>query len=288
MMSRTKRWWLIYIPALILGLYLFLYFENNAIGVTSYRMASEKLPQGYDSYRIVQLSDLQSKMFGRDQKPLIRKVEKLRPDLIVVTGDLVDANHYDGEASLRMMQGMVGIAPVYMITGNHEYAAEDYPSLEKELRTIGVHVLRNEHELLPLGDGYLRLVGIDDPLYNKHGDGDVDKLNMHLEEAMEGIQQPEAYTVLLSHRSERFDVYVQHGFDLTFSGHAHGGQFRIPFVGGVYSPEQGFWPKLSEGKHERNGSTLVISRGLGNSVIPQRLFNRPEIVSVDLVRGSAE
>jgi predicted MPP superfamily phosphohydrolase len=91
--------------------------------------------------------------------------------------------------------------------------------------------------------------------------------------------------VLLSHRAELFDVYAEHGFDLSFAGHAHGGQFRIPFVGGVYSPEQGFWPKLSEGKHERNGSTHIISRGLGNSVIPQRLFNRPEIVSVDLVRG---
>lgn len=284
-MSRAKRWWLIYIPAFILVTYLFLYFENNAIGVTSYRLASEKLPQGFDSYRIVQLSDLQSKMFGRDQKPLIRKVEKLKPDIIVVTGDLVDATHYDGEASMAMMRGMVDIAPVYMVPGNHEFGAKEFPQLAKRLREIGVHVMRNEHELIPLGDGVLRLVGIDDPIYNRKGDGDVDKVNMHLEEAMEGIRHPESYTVLLSHRAELFDVYAEHGFDLSFAGHAHGGQFRIPFVGGVYSPEQGFWPKLSEGKHERNGSTHIISRGLGNSVIPQRLFNRPEIVSVDLVRG---
>lgn len=286
-MSRTKRWWLIYIPSFILAVYLFLHFENNAIGVTSYRVASEKLPQGFDSYRIVQLSDLQSKMFGRDQKPLVRKVEKLRPDLIVMTGDLVDANHYDAEASMAMMRGMVGIAPVYMIPGNHEFGAKEYPKLEEELRKIGVHVMRNEHEMIPLGDGMLRLVGVDDPIFNRKGDGDVEKLNMHLEEAMEAIGYPGSYTVLLSHRAELFDVYADHGFDLSLAGHAHGGQFRIPFVGGVYSPEQGFWPKLSEGRHERNGSTLIISRGLGNSVMPQRLFNRPEIVSVDLVRDQS-
>src|SRR5690606_13286766 len=99
-------------------------------------------------------------------------------------------------------------------------------------------------------------------------------------EAMEGIEQPESYTILLSHRAEWLDVYADHGFELTFAGHAHGGQFRIPFAGGVYSPGQGFWPKLAEGRHERNGSTLIISRGLGNSVIPQRIFNRPEIVAV--------
>ncbi|GBG10800.1 phosphoesterase [Paenibacillus agaridevorans] len=284
-MSRRKRWLLLYIPAFILAIYLFLHFENNAIEISTHRIASEKLPQGFDSYRIVQLSDLQSKMFGRDQRPLLKKVEKLKPDLIVVTGDLVDAHHYDGEASYAMMEGIVRIAPVYMVVGNHEYSAAEYPKLEERLIKLGVRVLRNEHDIIPLGDGFLRLVGVDDPLFNREGDGSADKLNMHLAEAMEDIEHPESYTILLSHRPELFDVYAEQGLDLTFAGHAHGGQFRIPFVGGVYSPEQGFWPKLSEGKHDKNGSSLIISRGLGNSVIPQRLFNRPEMISVDLVRG---
>ncbi|MDQ6419704.1 metallophosphoesterase [Paenibacillus sp. LHD-117] len=285
MLSRTKRWFLIYIPAIILAAFLFLYLENNAIGVTSYRISSEKLPQGFDSYRIVQLSDLQSKDFGRNQRPLVSKVEKLKPDLIVVTGDLVDANHYDGEASLAMMKGIAEIAPVYFVAGNHEYAAEGYPGLENELRELGIHVLRNEHEVIPLGDGFIRIAGVDDPIFDRAGDGDVDKMNNHLAKAFENIGHPEAYTILLTHRAELFEVYAEHGIDLSFAGHAHGGQFRIPFVGGVYSPEQGFWPKLSEGKHENDGSTLIINRGLGNSTFPQRLFNRPEIVSVDLANG---
>lgn len=281
-MSKTKRWFMIYIPAAILLLILFLYEENNWIGITAHKVSSEKLPAGFGTYRIVQLSDLQSKEFGRDQKPLLRKVQKLKPDLIVVTGDLVDSSHYDEKASLTMMQGALKIAPVYFIRGNHEYAASRYPSLEKKLIEAGVHVLRNEHTTIELGDGLIQLVGVDDPLYNRKRDGDAAKIEAHLSVALEGIEHPEAYTILLSHRPELFRVYADYGMDLSLSGHAHGGQFRIPFVGGVFAPEQGFWPKYSEGRHQLGGSEMIISRGLGNSTFPQRLFNRPEIIVIEL------
>lgn len=283
-MSRAKRWLLIYIPAAVLLLILFLYGENNFIGVTTYKVSSDKLPNNIGTYRIVQLSDLQSKEFGRDQRPLVRKVHKLKPDIIVVTGDLVDSGHYDEEASYTMMKAVVEIAPVYFITGNHEYAAREYPFLEKRLIEAGIHVLRNEHTLIEAGDGLIRLIGVDDPIFNQKEDGDVAKIEAHLNEALDGIGHPEAFTILLSHRPELFHVYADYGMDLSLSGHAHGGQFRIPFVGGVYSPEQGFWPKYSEGKHRLGSSELIVSRGLGNSVFPQRLFNRPEIVSIELTR----
>lgn len=286
-MSRAKRWFLIYIPAAMILIALFLYGENNFIGVTTYKVNSDKLPEGIGTYRIVQLSDLQSKEFGRDQRPLVRKVQKLKPDIIFVTGDLVDSGHYDEEASYTMMMAVMEIAPVYFITGNHEYAAREYPFLEKRLIEAGIHVLRNEHTLIEAGNGLIRLVGVDDPIFNLKEDGDVAKIEAHLNEALKGIDHPDAFTILLSHRPELFHVYARYGMDLSLAGHAHGGQFRIPFVGGVYSPEQGFWPKYSEGKHRLGSSELIVSRGLGNSVFPQRLFNRPEIVLIELT-GAAE
>ncbi|MCR2803579.1 metallophosphoesterase [Paenibacillus soyae] len=282
--KRKRRGWLYFIGAVVVIL-LFLYLENNAIGVTTYKVTSAKLPNGIDGYRIVQLSDLQSKEFGRDQEPLLRKVEKLKPDIIVVTGDLSDSNHFNAEASYRMMEGAAKIAPVYFIRGNHEHNTVGYPALEERLKRIeGIHILQNEHVILPAGDGVIRLVGVDDPIFNQERDGDVDKMNAHLDEALAGIEHPEAYTILLSHRPELLRVYADYGMDLSFAGHAHGGQFRVPFVGGVYAPEQGFWPKYTEGRHRIGSSELIISRGLGNSRFPQRVFNRPEIVVAELSR----
>lgn len=288
-MKRRKKYGWLYVILVIALLLLALYAENNAIGITSYKAASAKLPDGVDGYRIVHLSDLQSKAFGRSQKPLLRKVEKLKPDMIVVTGDLVDSTHYDADASYRMMEGAADIAPVYYIRGNHEFAAADYSELEERLKRLeGVHILQNEHTILPIGDGVLRLVGVDDPIFNRVQDGDVDKIKAHLDEALADIAYPDAYTILLSHRPELFQVYADYGMDLSLAGHAHGGQFRIPFVGGLYAPEQGFWPTYSEGRHRIGDAELIISRGLGNSTFPQRLLNRPEIVVVELTRSAAD
>src|SRR4029453_78261 len=124
---------------------------------------------------------------------------------------------------------------------------------------------------------------VDYPTFNHVADGDVAKLNEHIGAAMKGVDQSkDVYTILLSHRPEWFSVYVQNQMDLTFSGHAHGGQVRLPFVGGLVAPGQGFLPKYDGGKYKEGSSTMIVSRGLGNSIIPQRLFNRPEVVLVEL------
>ncbi|MFD0959737.1 metallophosphoesterase [Paenibacillus chungangensis] len=280
-MSRGKRWLFVYIPGFLILLCLFLYEENNHIGITTYTVSSSELPQGLDGYRIVHLSDLQSKMYPNDQYPVVSKVKRLKPDIIVMTGDMVDAGHYDEEATMVLMRGVTEIAPVYFAAGNHEYASRTFPELEKKLTGLGIHVLRNERVRIKAGDGNISLIGVDDPIFNRQEDGDVDKMTAHLREAIGG-EVTEDYSILLSHRPELFHVYSDHSIDLSFAGHAHGGQFRLPLIGGVYSPGQGMWPELSEGLHERDGSTLVINRGLGNSVFPQRLFNRPEIVLVEL------
>lgn len=281
-MTRSKRWLLIYIPVLAAALLLFMYSQNNWIGVTKHTLQSDKLPGGFDSYRIVQLSDLQSKRFGEDQRRLIRKVAALEPDLIVVTGDLTDRRIHDDKAALELMTEAVKLAPVYYVHGNHERDHRDLASLDEKLTEAGVHILRNEHETLPLGDGEIALLGVEDPLFNRVEDGDVDKMESHLRQALDGLDHQWHYTILLSHRPELFEVYARYGIDLSLTGHAHGGQFRIPFVGGVYAPEQGFWPEYYEGYHEAGTSSMLISRGLGNSRFPLRLFNRPEIVLVEL------
>ncbi|WP_224726427.1 metallophosphoesterase [Paenibacillus vietnamensis] len=282
--KRRRRIWMYLILSVILVV-MFLYYQNNALSVTRFQLSSSKLPGGFESFRIVQLTDLHSKEFGRGQKRLARKVGKLKPDIIVVTGDLVDSRKYDAEISLKLMEEMTKLAPVYYVTGNHEWSSGRFDSLEKGMDRLGVQVLRNESEMIPLGDGEIRLAGIDDPTFNRHADGDADKLNESLTKALAETEEEGvgAYTVLLSHRPELFPVYVQRGMDLIFSGHAHGGQVRLPFVGGLFAPGQGFLPKYDAGKYEHDEAVLIVSRGLGNSVVPQRLFNRPEVMLVELV-----
>jgi predicted MPP superfamily phosphohydrolase len=285
-MRMTKKRLFTIIPLAIIAVIVFLYFENNAIGITKYQLSSTKLPDGFDSYRIVHLTDLHSKSFGKDQNTITRKVKKLKPDLIVMTGDLVDSRRYNEEISLMLMRKMTEIAPVYYVTGNHEWGSR-LPSLAKGLRELGVHVMRNASELVKLGDGEIRIAGVDDPTFNHEGDGDVDKMNAHLGAAFKDVDRSkDAFTILLSHRPELFAVYVQNQIDLTFSGHAHGGQVRLPFLGGLVAPGQGFLPKYDGGKYTEDSSTMIVSRGLGNSIIPQRLFNRPEVVLVELKKAN--
>ncbi|WP_168119677.1 metallophosphoesterase [Paenibacillus sp. HB172176] len=285
-MTKRGRRLLLGLLVFILASTCFVYVENNVIGITKLRISSSKLPDGFDTFRIVHLSDVHNKEFGSSQHTLLGKIRKLKPDLIVVTGDLIDSRRYHPDISLELMSGAAAIAPVYFIPGNHEYEVgeQPYAAFEQALRNVGVHVLRNENTAIAVGDGVIRLIGVDDPIFNRKEDGDVDKMNAHLDQAMIGIEQTADYTILLSHRTELFSVYAERGIDISFTGHAHGGQVRIPFVGGVYAPEQGFWPKYTAGLYELDGSAMVTSRGLGNSGVPLRLFNRPQLILVELTR----
>lgn len=279
--KRSKKI-ILYIFIAVLAIVAFSYYQNNALSVSKFQISSDKLPDGFDSYRIVHLTDVHSKSFGKNQSNLVRKVKKLKPDFIAVTGDLVDSRKYNAEASVILMREMTKIAPVYYVTGNHECCSSKFEPLGKRLNDLGVHVMRNKSEFIKLGQGEIRIAGVDDPTFNQHADGDVAKLNEHIGAALQGTETSDAFTVLLSHRPELFSVYVQNEMDLILSGHAHGGQVRLPFVGGLIAPGQGFLPKYDAGKYAEGDSTLIVSRGLGNSIIPQRLFNRPEIVMVEL------
>lgn len=269
---------------LLLGLVLltcFFYFQNNSIVTTPYNFSSDKVPQNFNGYKIVQLSDLHSKSFENNHSELVKKV---KPDLIVFTGDLIDSDRYNEKTSLTLMEKLVQIAPVYYVTGNHEWWSGKFNSLEDKLKDTGVHVMRNTVEEITIGKDEIQIIGIDDPA--KVNESYVERAitEEDIKNAIKGLEEGGNFKILLSHRPELFSLYTQYEFDVVFSGHAHGGQVRIPFVGGLVAPNQGLFPEYSSGMHDVDKTTMIVNRGLGNSIIPLRIFNRPEIVVVALKR----
>jgi uncharacterized protein len=277
--SKRKKWFYFFIGTALL--IFFFYYQNNAVVTSEYHISSEKIPQPFDEYKIVQLSDLHSKYFGKDQSGLVTKISTLKPDIIVFTGDLIDSDRYDEKPALMLMERLVQIAPVYYVTGNHEWWSGEFKTLEDKLNDIGVKVMRNSAEEITHGSEVIQLVGIDDPAITGEAFAEKSITEENIEKAIEQVED-DHFRILLSHRPEWLSLYSEYGLDVVFSGHAHGGQFRIPFVGGFIAPDQGFFPKYTSGKYEAGNTTMIVNRGLGNSIIPLRVFNRPEIVVVTL------
>lgn len=254
------------------------YGGNNRIDTTEYTYSSQNLPIAFDGYRIVHLSDLHSKTFGKDNEPFMEKLRTLSPDIIVATGDMVDGStHTDISASLLFMQQITEVAPVYYVTGNHEMrlSKADREQFLSDITAAGVKVLANETIEIGAADSGLTMSLI--------GTGD-ESLQANILQTL--AQDAEGtFRLLLAHEPQFLEShYTETGVDLIFSGHAHGGQWRIPFTHqGLYAPDQGFLPALTEGMVSTGtGTTMVISRGLGNSAFPVRIFNHPEIVCVTL------
>lgn len=257
-----------------LVIYLFLYINNHWIITTEHIYESEKIPENFDGLRITQVSDLHDGLFGSNQKHLVEKVKETNPNVIFITGDIIDSNRYNLEQSLDAVRQFVEIADVYYVIGNHEVAINQVEEIYEALSEIGVHVMSNTSLTLTLNGESINLVGIEDPLNG------LDTQTM-LNKAVKNMN-PDLFTVLLAHRPEEFNMYVQNQIDLVFSGHAHGGQIRIPGIGGLVAPSQGLFPKYTAGTFEEDQTTMNVSRGLGNSKFPFRILNLPEIISVEL------
>ena len=281
MKKKTIKRWLFLLIGLALLLYFF-HFQNNSIVTSEYTISSDKVPHHFNGFKIVQLSDLHSKSFGNDQSDLVNKVKKSQADLILFTGDLVDSNRYNEESSLILMEKLVEIAPVYYVTGNHEWWSGQFNTLEKQLNNIGVHVMRNTSEEMTIETDSIQIIGIDDPANVKESNGERSKTEENIVKSMQNIKENDDFQILLSHRPELLSLYSEYEFDVVFSGHAHGGQFRLPFVGGLMAPDQGLFPTYTSGTYKLDNTTMIVNRGLGNSIIPLRIFNRPEIVVVTL------
>lgn len=285
---------IIIVLLILLGLALFLNWSNKALVTTNYIYENGNLPDAFEGFRITQVSDLQSEYFGEEQRELLAAVEATHPDIIVFTGDLIDRNHTDYEAARIAMEGLVGIAPVYYVNGNHEMALDEtkIEAFYEELADMGVHVLFDRHARVNREGAELHLLGLSehtvfackDYVRSNKVRADEDMMKDALVRLSENVSE-EDFVVLLSHEPQYLETYALPKIDLIFSGHAHGGQIRLPFTDGLYAPGQGPLPKMTSGMHTSGTSTLVISRGVGNSTFPFRVFNRPEIVTVELHRG---
>ena len=250
--------------------------------VNEIKITNDKIPQSFEGFRIAQVSDLHNAELGKDNNKLIEKLNECEPDIIVLTGDLIDSNHTNLEVALSFARQAVKIAPCYFVTGNHEaWVGSQYEELKTSLENAGVTVLQDEAIELNYGDECIQLIGLNDPDFSERDSFLSESI---LETKLSEINISNGFTILLSHRPEHFNVYQNKNIDLVLSGHAHGGQFRLPFLGGVIAPNQGLFPKYDAGTYTENGTTMIVSRGIGNSIIPFRVNNRPEIVLVELHR----
>ena len=199
----------------------------------------------------------------------------------MITGDMIDSRHTDVEIALDFARQAVKIAPVYYVSGNHESRVVEYEALKKGLIEVGVEVMENRKVRIDCEGEHITLLGIIDPTFqDEHFPEDEKSIARRAIEELQ--EESDGYTVLLSHRPELFDLYVDTGMDLVFTSHAHGGQFRLPFIGGIIAPHQGFFPEYDGGQFTKGYTTMMVSRGVGNSIIPIRFNNRPEIVLVSL------
>ena len=252
---------------------------DNRLEITEYSIESEKIPEEFDGFRIVQISD-----FHNDNHTGISaEIKALHPDIIVSTGDLADDEGSYAPA-VRLCENLVPIAPVYAVTGNHDLWRSDYNEFEKELSSVGVITLHNERITFQRDNSKISLCGIDDPF-------SVTRENImeHLSDAIAALPKSKYFDILLFHRANLLSELKHHSFDLILSGHMHGGQVRLPWGSGVFSPtssipsgESMLFPKYFGGYYSYKDTHMIVNRGLGNPMIIPRLFNRPEITVITL------
>lgn len=267
-MRRTLT--LLVIIALTLGLLL---WGNKALQTSTYTVTSTQLPQEFEGYTIAQVSDLHNAEFGDGNQKLLDRIREANPNIIVLTGDLVDSHKTDTALALNFARQASTIAPTYYITGNHEaWLGEGLDLFLTQLAAAGVTILRDQATDLHYQGASITLAGLDDP----------DAATQPTAQRLQPLVNPQDYEILLAHRPEDIQLYASAGADLVLSGHAHGGQIRLPIVGGLVAPGQGFLPTYDAGTYREGTTTMVVSRGLGNSLVPLRINNRPELVVITL------
>ncbi len=278
MKRHLKKRLLMLLAALLI---LFIWWGNNAIQCEAFTFSSPRLPQGWDGARIVHLSDLHGKEFGRDNARLLRAVENASPEFVVITGDIADAKSGLGTLP-ALLQGLSNIAPVYYISGNHEWGAGFIGELRELFDAAGITYLRNEFVSLTRNGDSLLLAGIEDP----NGYADQKTPQEVAAEVYRAADDP--FWLLLAHRNNRFPgEYCLLHADLTLCGHGHGGIWRLPFTDGLISTTLEFFPSFTDGFYtcdcgQCGGAQVFVSRGLGNSPRIPRLFNRPEVAVITL------
>jgi predicted MPP superfamily phosphohydrolase len=273
----------LFLLLLLMTLIAFLFYDSNTRLTThEYPLYFDNLPSAFDGYRIVQLSDLHAAVFGKENMGFIDAVKKTRPDIIVITGDIINNDNASGDdmgIATPLVRALVDIAPVYYVTGNHEWDSGRVRELLKMLGDSGVTALRNDYARLTIGAASIVLAGVDDP----NGPEDMKTP----EQLVSDIRNREGapFIVLLAHRNNYMDRFSRLGLDLVLCGHAHGGMIRLPFLGGLVGPTMEFFPEYTAGVYRSGGTTMLVSRGVGNYTGLPRFLNNPEIPVVILKKS---
>lgn len=282
MTAKKKKFIFLAVVAIVLvALVIWIAWGNTALELNTYTISSSKLPQSFDGYRIVHVSDLHNAEMGKDNEKLLTMLRGAAPDMIAITGDLIDSRNTDIEIALQFVREAVKIAPCYYVTGNHEARVNEYGELKAGMVSAGVIILEDAQTEISIEGQTITLIGVNDPSFQTDylfGDSET-VINTKLAELH---TDDDGFTILLSHRPELFDTYVSSDMDLVLSGHAHGGQFRLPFIGGLVAPNQGLFPEYDAGIYTDVNTNMLVSRGIGNSILPFRINNRPEVILIEL------
>ena len=276
----TKKKTICILSGILLILIVWTAWGNAALELNTYTISSRGLPDAFDGYRIAQVSDLHNAEFGDENQRLLDMLREAEPDMIAITGDLIDSRKTNIAVALAFAEEAVRIAPCYYVSGNHEARVPEYRELKAGLEAAGVTVLDDARVEIEISGKSITIIGVNDPSFlADYLTSDAAVMDRKLSELS---SEDASFTILLSHRPELFDTYAAHDMDLVLTGHAHGGQFRLPLIGGLIAPNQGLFPKYDDGLYSEGNTNMIVSRGLGNSIIPFRFNNRPEVVLIEL------
>lgn len=302
----------------LLVMLLMIWYENQVFTVSHYTVTSERLPQGAEGTNFLLIADLHSNEYGLHNRKLIRKIDEISPDFIVVAGDLFVGREYEFDVAYELLKTLSSRYTIYYAYGNHEQKVEQlelrqaslsstdivqktsaeqvqdgktiasFMEYKQKIKDLGVHLLDNECRMHTTKNGQcIRIIGgtIDLEYFKRMS---RPKMDCHYLNACFGPSETQEYQLLIAHNPMYFDVYAQWGADLVVSGHVHGGMVRLPLLGGIISPQMELFPKYDAGMFQRSvsgkESTLIVSRGLGIHTLKLRLGNRPELVHVTLQR----
>ena len=276
----TKKKTICILSGILLILIVWTAWGNAALELNTYTISSRGLPDAFDGYRIAQVSDLHNAEFGGGNQRLLDMLREAEPDMIAITGDLIDSRKTNIAVALAFAEEAVRIAPCYYVSGNHEARVPEYRELKAGLEAAGVTVLDDARVEIEISGKSITIIGVNDPSFlADYLTSDAAVMDRKLSELS---SEDASFTILLSHRPELFDTYAAHDMDLVLTGHAHGGQFRLPLIGGLIAPNQGLFPKYDDGLYSEGNTNMIVSRGLGNSILPFRFNNRPEVVLIEL------
>ena len=277
----TKILICVLVISILFGSYTF--YDNFRLDVTVYSISSEKLSSDFDGYKIAHISDYHNRSSETINNSIFESLKEQSPNIIVFTGDAVDSKHPDFEQSVSFMKEIQEIAQVYFVTGNHEHRlskshTDEFNKFINDIEHIGVIILDGESVRIETSSGeYINLHGIYDPYFTECKPW---LLSDATDDLCDEISVDDGYNILLAHHPEQMDVYAKYGFDLVLSGHAHGGQitlFGFPFK----VPDQSGLPKYSSGVYEQGETEMIVSRGIGYSVVPLRLFCPSQLVYIE-------